>query len=795
MFDIPGSLQWEYLDNSVDGDLIFIHGIADTGTFIHAPVTYTIPDGDTLCLLEFSPIIPEMYLSTSIDFFWKTCEDNTIMLGMTGSYGGTGISNHVFKYDTYYLTDISLLDYELPGEHGAPDVCFSDSDITRICDFYNGYLRNYPGHHFSDRGDINLNGLSYEIADWVMLTNYFLWGDSAFIHHVEQSRENSDVNADGILAGIEDDLYLVRVIMGEVLPYSEVFPHEQKTITFTHDFDTKTVSYDCDGELGAILLKFDGIIQPTLEIPGDDFLLIYDTINGNTNIIILPNWWDYHHGYDPDARINIDGPFLSYSGEGTLLYADAADYEDHTFMPSIAYINSTPSPPFGFAIGTLSGVGRGDHVSIPVYKTSGTAKIEGFDIKIGVASDQFEITDLTPGTLFDSLGEYQWEYCNYQIDQLECSDPICPMNTIRVTAISDMNDGDHHPLLQSVINGTVLFTIEATALGTGVPGDRDIPVSFLWTDCTDNAVAFGETGDSLALSEFVYDVEGTDITDPSYGVPGIYGAPESCLPTAPSTTVRFADFQNGNVHVFERPQTEIYVRIDTISAYLADTAINLDVYLDNPQDTIVGFSLLFRTEPSKPIYLGISPDDTTATLSYGTLTEDWEFISQVSPTGNYSDVRIVGLANSMPPFSNAIMPQENGLLIHLKLHIPVETFNPFDNWIKVNLAYTPEETEFADINGGIIGLDGQQFDTSTVFIENGLIKIEYRVCGDANINDVLDIGDAIYLINYIFRSGPAPLTPFLGDVDCDDRTNIVDVVELINIIFRNKIHGSCWPCY
>jgi hypothetical protein len=55
--------------------------------------------------------------------------------------------------------------------------------------------------------------------------------------------------------------------------------------------------------------------------------------------------------------------------------------------------------------------------------------------------------------------------------------------------------------------------------------------------------------------------------------------------------------------------------------------------------------------------------------------------------------------------------------------------------------------------------------------------------GDINGDGTIDVGDVVFLINYLYTSGPAPDPLELGDVNCDDAVNIADVVYLINYLF------------
>jgi len=64
-------------------------------------------------------------------------------------------------------------------------------------------------------------------------------------------------------------------------------------------------------------------------------------------------------------------------------------------------------------------------------------------------------------------------------------------------------------------------------------------------------------------------------------------------------------------------------------------------------------------------------------------------------------------------------------------------------------------------------------------------------CGDVYENNRVDMGDIVFLINYLFRSGPPPGNPEHADVDCSGTVNLGDVVTLINFLF---IKGGWLNC-
>jgi uncharacterized protein (DUF608 family) len=57
--------------------------------------------------------------------------------------------------------------------------------------------------------------------------------------------------------------------------------------------------------------------------------------------------------------------------------------------------------------------------------------------------------------------------------------------------------------------------------------------------------------------------------------------------------------------------------------------------------------------------------------------------------------------------------------------------------------------------------------------------------GDANSDGMINAGDVVYLLSYLYRSGPAPSPLEAGDCNCDGVVNGEDVVYLINYLFRN----------
>jgi len=65
-------------------------------------------------------------------------------------------------------------------------------------------------------------------------------------------------------------------------------------------------------------------------------------------------------------------------------------------------------------------------------------------------------------------------------------------------------------------------------------------------------------------------------------------------------------------------------------------------------------------------------------------------------------------------------------------------------------------------------------------------------CGDANGDYVVNVGDIVYLVTYLYKSGPAPLCPLArGDANKDGVINVGDVVYLVTFAYKGGPEPVC----
>ena len=81
-------------------------------------------------------------------------------------------------------------------------------------------------------------------------------------------------------------------------------------------------------------------------------------------------------------------------------------------------------------------------------------------------------------------------------------------------------------------------------------------------------------------------------------------------------------------------------------------------------------------------------------------------------------------------------------------------------------------------------------ETVTTTLDSIYVEFSEYIPGDADGSGTVDIDDVVYLVNYIFSSGPPPYPLEAGDADCSGTVDIDDVVYLISYIFS----GGPAPC-
>jgi len=164
----------------------------------------------------------------------------------------------------------------------------------------------------------------------------------------------------------------------------------------------------------------------------------------------------------------------------------------------------------------------------------------GFDFLISFDWSQISFVSATFGQLPEDC---EWEYLTYRFVGTE----------IEISAVADINNGDYHPACFGPPDTDPYELVEMNfQVADEVANEcAFLPIRFFWDDCNDNVIA-SVTGDTNYVSDHVYDFEGTDITDSTYGFPTYFGIQEGCFDGGPEEPTRISqfDFYNGGIATY-----------------------------------------------------------------------------------------------------------------------------------------------------------------------------------------------------------------------------------------------------
>jgi hypothetical protein len=393
---------YRFVDNcggSCPTGLIQVVGLREQNDGITNPNHITAPGELALINFRVTSDLTFECQFVPIRFFWRDCGDNA-MSDETGNILYVGL--RVFDWDGSELTDPTQF-----GITGPMNVEDDECYVTMTTDpknqplaailFQNGGIKIICVDDIDDRGDVNLNGIAYEVADAVVFTNYFIVGLNAFTIVPDNPAAQiaaTDVNADGTPLSVADLVYLIRIIVGDALPYAKLTPSEPVDI----GYNGQIVDLRGSTDVGAALFVFDSEVIPTLSDNASHMNIKYGHVDGMTRVLV----------YSMERGALSAGDILNIDGEANLVGVEAADYfgaplevEKTVVVPTEFALRQNYPNPFNPETVIELALPVASDWSIAIFNVSGQ-KVKEFSgvSEAGVVQVVWDATDAASGLYF-----------------------------------------------------------------------------------------------------------------------------------------------------------------------------------------------------------------------------------------------------------------------------------------------------------------------------------------------------------------------------------------------------------
>jgi len=201
------------------------------------PLGDSVANDTTLFTIKFLTTNDRTYTCWlfPITFVWMGCLDNSISYyNESKKTDGIYVADHVHTIVQDTICGRARMYFEqvadsgkftgFPTVSGFQSACLDSLflfTIVRGAEYYNGGI-HIPCLDIDDCGDVNFNGIAFEIADVHLFVKSLLYGNQVFTITIEGQIAGTDYNHDCVYQTMNDLQYLIRCIVGDAVAYNHL---------------------------------------------------------------------------------------------------------------------------------------------------------------------------------------------------------------------------------------------------------------------------------------------------------------------------------------------------------------------------------------------------------------------------------------------------------------------------------------------------------------------------------------------------------------------------------------------
>jgi len=423
----PSGLGWEYFTyrygafgncgGPCPSGKLRVVAVADQNNGANHPSGFAVPDGGELASLKFYVTNDYSFdcMYVPIFFCWLDCGDN----GISSVTGDTlFISDQVYTFENtdpinnptqYNITDLTCYPFSMGGACSDCDVSYKYTPVRFIL-FVDGGVDIVCKDSIDARGDLNLNGLKNEIADAVLYTNYFLYGSSALDTNPTYRAAQiaaSDVNNDGNTLTVGDLVYLLRVIVGDALPYPKLAPFASTAdVTMANG----TLSTDAAVNIGAVYATFN--VHGAYDVVSNTDMDVLSAENdGQLKVLVYSGTTDMSKSIEAGTS-----DLFTVNGNVDLVDVQVADYNGNmlnthinkSVLPTSFALHQNVPNPFNPTTKIGLDLPTASNWSIDIYNVAGQKVTSFSGNNVGTVSVEWDASNVASGIYFYKATVGDW---------------------------------------------------------------------------------------------------------------------------------------------------------------------------------------------------------------------------------------------------------------------------------------------------------------------------------------------------------------------------------------------------
>lgn len=205
--------------------------------------------------------------------------------------GSIGVISFRIVSNIIYAGMVAPIRFIFKDDLTLNDNTLTDTIGTKIAqgaiEYYDGYV-NILKMGTVNRGDINLNGIAFDIGDAIYFTNYFMNPFEFPLNPLQYA--NSDINNDSFGGTIGDLVALINIIInGNKTGKNQLQSEFTADLKLIKNNDGITLIGETDFDIGAILLKIDARdLSDDISVTNlnDNMTLVFNRVDSELSILI-----------------------------------------------------------------------------------------------------------------------------------------------------------------------------------------------------------------------------------------------------------------------------------------------------------------------------------------------------------------------------------------------------------------------------------------------------------------------------------------------------------------------------